>query len=29
MSKTLLKGKMANTKDIEAELVEWILMNDR
>ena len=27
MTKTLHKGKMANTKDIEDELVEWILMN--
>ena len=25
--KTLQKGKKANTKDIEGELVEWILMN--
>ena len=25
--KTLQKGRKANTKDIEGELVEWILMN--
>ena len=27
MTKTLHKGKKANTKDIEDELIEWILMN--